>query len=168
MKPRGQRAETSARDTAESRAGAAERELVITRTFDAPRSLVYEAWTTQSHAMQWWCPQGFTVVSLQMDVRPGGAWRKCMRSPEGQEYWRHGVYREVVAPERLVLTYLSDDVNSKPGHETLVTVTFSDLGEKTRLTLRQTDFESAAARDSHLGGWTSCMDVLAAFVARME
>ena len=114
---------------------------------------------------RWWGPQGFTVSSLEMDVRPGGAWRKCMRSPEGVEHWRYGVYREVLPPERLVFTYVSDEANSTPGHETVVTVTFAEQGGLTRLTLRQEGFESAAARDAHQGGWTSCMDRFAGYIS---
>ncbi len=142
----------------------AERELVVTRVFDAPRDLVFRAWIEPEQAAQWWGPEDFTVVSLEMDVRPGGMWRKCMRSPEGRDYWRQGVYREIVAPERLVFTYVSDDPRGNPGHETLVTVTFADQGAKTLMTLRQTGFESIGARDSHRGGWTSCIERFARFV----
>lgn len=142
-----------------------ERELVITRVFDAPRNLVFRAWIDPEQAAQWWGPQGFTVVSLEMDVRPGGAWRKCMRSPDGRDYWRQGVYREIVAPERLVFTYVSDDPQGNPGHETLVTVTFADHGAKTLMTLRQAEFESTAARDAHRGGWTSSIERFARYLA---
>jgi uncharacterized protein YndB with AHSA1/START domain len=93
-------------------------------------------------------------------------WRKCMRSPEGTDYWRRGVYREVVESERLVFTYISDDPESDPDHETIVTVTFADHGAKTLMTFRQADFESRAARDSHHGVWTSCMERFAAYLAQ--
>src|SRR5712692_7136395 len=102
-----------------------ERELVITRVFDAPRSLVFKAWTEPDRAVRWWGPQGFTTISCEMDVRPGGAWRICMRSPNGSDEWQQGVYREIVEPERLVFTYAFEDASGKPGHETLVTVTFA-------------------------------------------
>jgi len=144
----------------------AECELLITRIFDAPRSLVFRAWIEPSRAGQWWGPQGFTVISIAMDVRPGGAWRKCIRSPEGTEFWRSGVYQEVVEPERLVFTYVSDDPQGTQGHETLVTVIFGDLGEKTLMTFRQAEFESRESRDSHRGGWTSCMEHFAQYLAR--
>ncbi len=146
-------------------ANPAERELVITRVFDAQREIVFRAWIEPEQASQWMGPQGFTVVSFEMDVRPGGAWRKCMRSPEGRDYWRKGVYREIVAPERLAFTYVSDDPIGIPGHETLVTVTFSEQGGKTLMTLRQTEFESMAARDSHRGGWTSAIERFARYLA---
>ncbi|HEX9770126.1 MAG TPA: SRPBCC domain-containing protein, partial [Kiloniellales bacterium] len=99
----------------------AEWELVITRILDAPRALVFKTWTDPVHAARWWGPKGFTVHSCEMDVRLGGAWRICMRSPEGTEHCKRGVYREIVAPERLVLTYAWEDADGKPGHETLLT-----------------------------------------------
>ena len=144
----------------------AARELLLTRFFDAPRELVFKAWTDPEQVAQWYGPEGFSEVFLEMDVRPGGAWRKCMRSPEGTDYWRRGIYREIVEPERLVFTYVSDDPQGIPGHETLVTITFADRGAKTLMTFRQAEFESIAARNSHQGGWTSCMGRFAAYVAQ--
>jgi uncharacterized protein YndB with AHSA1/START domain len=142
-----------------------DRVLLFTRVFDAPRRLVFRAWTDPKQLVQWFGPEGFSVAFLEMDVRPGGAWRKCMRSPEGKDYWRRGVYLEVVEPERLVFTYISDDPVSDPEHETVVTILFEDQGAKTLMTFRQEEFESVAARDSHNFGWTSCMERFAAYVA---
>ena len=136
----------------------AERELVITRVFDAPRRLVFKAWTEPEHLVRWWGPRGFVTISGRMDVRPGGAWFRAMRAPDGSEHRKRGVYREIVEPERLVFTYQTEDAEENPGHETLVTVTFADLDGKTRLTLRHTLFESVAARDSHQDGWTACLE----------
>ena len=144
--------------------GETERTLVIERVFDAPRELVFRMWTDPQHAANWWGPEGMDVTSLEMDVRPGGAWRKCMRAGT-RDYWRRGVYREVVEPERLVFTYFSDDPNSDPAHETVVTVTFEeDAPGRTRLTLRQALFESVAARDSHGRGWSTCVDRLSRYL----
>lgn len=84
--------------------GAQDRVLFFTRVFAAPRALVFRAWTDREQLMKWWGPAGFAVAFLEMNPRPGGAWRKCMRSPEGREYWRHGVYLEIAEPERLVFT----------------------------------------------------------------
>jgi uncharacterized protein YndB with AHSA1/START domain len=100
-----------------------------------------------------------------MDVRTGGAFRVCMRAPGGTEYWKQGVYREVAEPERLVFTFAWEDAEGKPGHETVVTVTFAEHGAKTRLTLHQAVFETVAARDSHQAGWTSTMERLAGYLA---
>jgi len=103
-------------------------ELVVTRVFDAPPRLVFEAWTDPAHVARWWGPKGFTMPSCDMDVRPGGAFRVCMRSPDGMDHWLRGVYREIVAPERLVLTWAWEDADGKPGHETVVTVNFAEHG----------------------------------------
>ncbi len=140
-------------------------ELTITRVFDAPRSLVFKAWTAPEHLARWWGPKGFTTLSCAMDVRPGGAWFRRMRSPEGSEHTKRGVYREIVEPERLVFTYADEDADGRLGPETLVTVTFEEHGAKTRLTLRQVGFESAGSRDAHEGGWTSCLERLADYLA---
>ena len=136
----------------------AKRELVITRIFDAPRRFVFKMWTEPEHLVRWWGPCGFTTISARMDVRPGGIWFRSMRAPDGSVVRKHGVYREIVMPERLVFTYVSDDLAGNPGPETLVTVTFTALGGKTRLTLHQVGFESVLAREAHHGGWTSCLE----------
>jgi uncharacterized protein YndB with AHSA1/START domain len=142
----------------------AERELVVERVFDAPRRLVFRLWTQPEHAARWWAPQGFTTLLCQMDVRPGGTWRRRMRSPEGTVHVKRGVYREVVEPELLVFTYADEDADGRPGHETLVTVSFAEAGGKTTLTLHQAAFDTAAARDAHRGGWTSCLERFADYL----
>lgn len=143
-----------------------ERELVITRVFDAPRRLVCKAWTEPEHLMRWWGPKGFTLPSCKMDLRPGGTYRFHMRSPEGDDHWSQGVYREVVEPERLVLTGAWTDADGKPiSSETLLTVTFEEHEGKTKLTLHQASFESVKERDSHQGGWSSSLERLAEYLA---
>jgi uncharacterized protein YndB with AHSA1/START domain len=143
-----------------------DRALVIKRILDAPRSRVFAAWVDQDQAAQWWGPRGFTSVSCKMDVRVGGVWRRVMRSPDGVEYCARGVYREIVAPERLVFTYAWERNPEHSLHETLVTLTFADVGDdKTELTLRQAVFETVAARDDHRGGWSGCLDRFAEYLA---
>ena len=149
-----------ARDSAAAKS--AERELVITRVFDAPPRLVFKAWTEPERLMRWWGPQGFTMPACEMDVRPGGAFRFRMRGPDGTDHRLQGVYREIVEPERLVCTWTWVDAEGKPGHETLLTVHFAEQGGKTKLTLHQAIFESVTARDGHQDGWTSSLDRLAA------
>jgi uncharacterized protein YndB with AHSA1/START domain len=146
---------------------AAERELVITRVFDAPRRLVFKVWTAPEHLARWWGPEGFTTLACAMDVRPGGAWFRRMRSPEGSEHTKRGIYREIVAPERLVFTYADEDADGRLGPETVVTVTFEEHGLKTRLTLHQAGFETVTARDGHYGGWTSCMARFAEYLTTL-
>jgi uncharacterized protein YndB with AHSA1/START domain len=146
-------------------ASAAERELVITRILDAPRELVFKAWTEPDRAIRWWGPRGFTAAHYELDFRPDGAYRVCMRSPEGTEHWQRGVCRELVEPERLVFTFAWEDAQRRPGHETVVTVTFAEHGAKTKLTLHQAVFETVTARDLHQGGWASALECLAEYLA---
>lgn len=161
-----------------------EREFVITRVFDAPRRRVFKAWTDPKHMAQWWGPHGFTNPVCEMDVRPGGAHRIVMRSPEGVEYPIKGVYREVVEPERVVMTLdcsehpdeWQDLVNQNrrkgegnPAGEMLSTVTFDELDGKTTLTIR-IRFESVAVRDAMLKmgmteGWSQSLERLAEHLA---
>src|SRR6202022_3575404 len=98
----------------------ADLELVITRIFDAPRELVFKAWSEPDRAMRLWRPQGFTTAHCEMDVRPGGAYRVCMRSPEGTEHWQRGICREVVEPERLVFSFAWGGAQGMPGREKVV------------------------------------------------
>lgn len=130
-------------------------ELTVTRVFDAPRALVWRAWTDPAQLMKWWGPTHHPATHLEMDVRPGGVWRNCLRSVEtGNELWHHGVFREVVAPERLVFSFVWEEEGER-GIENLVTVTFEETGGKTRLTLHQVPFVSVGERDGHGEGWSS-------------
>lgn len=142
-------------------------ELVLTRIFDAPRRLVFKAWTDPEHLVRWFGPKGFTSTIVgKIDLRPGAPYRIHMRGPDGGDHWSQGVYREIVEPERVVFAGYWADAEGKPkGPESTVTVTFEDLGGKTRLTLRQTVFESVTARDAHRGGWTSSLERLAEYLA---
>jgi uncharacterized protein YndB with AHSA1/START domain len=145
-----------------------DRELVISRVFDAPRRLVFRTWTDPEMAVHWWGPQGFTSISCEMDVRPGGEWRRTVRSPSGDLHRARGVYREIAAPERLVFTYAWEDADGWPGPVTVVSVVFVELDGRTELTLRQAIFETAAARDAHRGGWTGCLERLAEYLATLS
>ena len=89
-------------------AGLVTDELVLTRDIAAPRKRVFAAWTDARAASRWWVPQDCTPLSCEMDVRPGGAWRRRMRAPDGTVITKWGVYREVVVPERLVFTYRTE------------------------------------------------------------
>lgn len=143
-----------------------ETELEITRLFDVPSRLLYEAWTGPQHLKHWQgAPRGFTVTSQEVDLRPGGTFRICMRSSDGADHWLQGVYREVVSPERLAFTHTWLDAKGKPGNETLVTITFADRGAKSELTLRQAGFPSLRSRDDHKLGWDSTLDRLAEYLA---
>jgi uncharacterized protein YndB with AHSA1/START domain len=91
-----------------------------------------------------------------------------MRAPDGREYCKRGVYREIVEPQRLVFTYVDEDAEGNPGPESLVTVTFAELGGKTRLVLHQAFFASVAERDAHQGGWTSCLKRFARYLETLD
>ena len=155
-----------------------ERELVITRVFDAPRDLVFRAWTEPEHLMRWWGPKGFTTPFCTVDLRPGGVFHYCMRSPEGGDVWGRGVYREIVAPERLVYTDAFADEKGNPveparygmsaGHprETRVAVTFTEHHGKTKVTLHHSIPESFPERSGIQQGWTEMLDRLAAELAK--
>jgi uncharacterized protein YndB with AHSA1/START domain len=146
---------------------APERELVITRVFDAPRELVWRLWTDPEHAKHWWGPVHHPGVQLSMDVRPGGRWRHCLRSVEtGEDLWHHGVFREVKPPERLVFTFAWEQEGER-GQENLVTVTFVEEGNKTRMTFRHAPLWSDGERDGHGEGWSSTFDRLATHIAQI-
>ena len=140
----------------------AERELVVSRTFAAKRELVFRAWTDPRHIARWWGPVDCPAEHVEMDLRPGGAWQARMRATaDGRELRPSGVFREVVAPERLVFTFAWDEPGER-GQETVVTVTFAASGGGTLVTLHQTPFSSVAERDGHVYGWSSTFDRLAA------
>jgi uncharacterized protein YndB with AHSA1/START domain len=120
--------------TATDSTGTADREIVLTRIFDAPRELVFEAYTDARHLDEWWGPRGFVTKTIEHDARVGGAWRFTMLAPDGTVFPNRVVYTEVVRPERLA--YLHDsDVDDDP-RRFQVTVTFADLGGRTELTSR--------------------------------
>jgi uncharacterized protein YndB with AHSA1/START domain len=142
----------------------ADRGLEITRLIDAPRGLVFRAWTQPEHLARWWGPQGFTTIACQMDIRVGGTYRFGMRSADNVEYWKRGIYREIVEPERIVFTFAWEDAAGRPRHELLTTVTFLEEGSRTRLTLRQVGFTADAQRDEHVIGWSSCFERFAEYL----
>ena len=151
---------------ANSAADATSHELVITRVFDAPRTLVWQAWTDPAQVARWMGPRGFTGTVERLDARVGGAYRFHLHAPDGSDLWMQGVHREIVPPERLVNTYVWADAEGRPkGPETLLTITLSEHQGKTTLTLRQTLFETVTARDAHREGWSSALDCLGEVIA---
>jgi uncharacterized protein YndB with AHSA1/START domain len=154
-----------------------DQELIIIRSFDVPRDLVWKAWTAPELVKCWWGPKGFTAPVCRMDLRVGGAYLNCMRSPEGQDYWSTGVYREIVAPERIVFTdaFADADGNVVPAShygmsaayplEMLVTVTFEDHEGKTKLTLKHAGLPGEDL-DNCRAGWSESFDKLAEVLAK--
>lgn len=149
-----------------------EQEIVITRDLDAPPERVFKAWTDPERVARWWGPRGFTTPFCRIDLRTGGVFHYCMRSPEGRDYWGIGIYREIVAPERIVYTDAFSDADGNPvspahygmsaSHpaETLVTATFAEHGAKTTLTLRHSIPESSDVYEECRQGWTEMLERL--------
>jgi uncharacterized protein YndB with AHSA1/START domain len=159
-------------------------EFVISRVFDAPRDLVWKLWTEEKHLKHWWGPKGFTIVSVRADLRPGGAMHYGMRSPDGTETWGRFVYREIVAPERLVfIVSFSDSAGGVTRHpwsatwpmQTLSTVMFEDQGGKTIVTVkwlpyRATELERKTFNDgmqSMQQGWTGTFEQFGDYLAKV-
>jgi uncharacterized protein YndB with AHSA1/START domain len=162
-----------------------EREFVISRVLDAAPEQVFEAWTDSKRMADWWGPRDFTNPLCRIDPRPGGAYRIVMRSPEGAQCPLRGVFREVVRPERIVMTMdhseLSEDwhdlinpnrakENHNPAGEVVSTVTFEEIGVRTKLTVR-VRFESAEICKAFVKmgmneGWSQSLDCLAALLAK--
>ncbi len=147
--------------------------LLIERVFDAPRDLVWKAWTEPERMMRWWGPKGFTAPAIQADFRVGGKYLYCMRSAEGQDFWSTGVYREIVPQERIVVTdsFADADGNAVPAShygmpgdfpmEMVVTVTFEDLGRRTRMILRHEGMPAGEMGEMANQGWNESLDKLA-------
>jgi uncharacterized protein YndB with AHSA1/START domain len=149
-------------------------ELVIERDFDAPRELIFQVFTDPRHLRRWWGPKGYTCPAYTLDLRVGGRYHNCMRSPEGKDYWSAGTFREIVPNERLVYTdsFADADGNIVPGSyygmgddfplEMLVTLTFTDLPNgRTRLTLRHSGMPAGRHGQLASQGWNESLDKLA-------
>jgi uncharacterized protein YndB with AHSA1/START domain len=153
-----------------------DQELVIVRTFDAPRKLVWQAWTEPEHLMRWSGPKGFTSPASKIDLRVGGKYLNCMRSPEGQDFWSTGVYREIVAPSLLVCTdsFADEAGNMVPAThygmspdfplELQITVTLEEDDGKTRMTLHHVGIPPGTMHDMCEAGWNESFDKLAAYL----
>jgi len=154
------------------------RELVLARVFEAPRGIVWKAWTEPERVKDWWGPKGYTTPACDIDLRVGGRFLLCMRSPEGKDYWIMGVYREIVPLEKLVYTdsFADEHGNVVPAAhygmnpeiplELLVIVTFEDLGRRTKLTLRHAGLPEGPHQAGAQQGWSESLDRLEASMAR--
>ena len=140
-------------------------EIFVTRVFDAPRERVFRAHIDPKLIPQWWGPARFSTVVDRMDVRPGGSWRFVHRGPDGDEYAFHGVFHEIIEPEKITWTF---EFEGWPGHVSLETVTFEEQDGKTLLTVHSV-YQSVEARDGMLNsgmadGLAESWDRLAAIV----
>ena len=133
-------------------------DLTITRFFAHPRETVFRVFGEGG----WWGPDGYTCTAADVNPVVGGTWRGRIREDaSGLEYGFHGVYREIVAPERLVYTFIWDDPGpDSPDHVSVITVNFDEVDGGTLMTFHQTPFISAQSRDSHGQGWSQALDKL--------
>lgn len=146
------------------------RESVITRVFDAPRELVFRAWTDPEHLIHWWGPKGFTNTFQEVNIQPGGVWRFIMHGPDGIDYQNKITFREIVAPE--LISYIHGDDNDPAQFETVVTFA-EEPGGKTKLTMRATFpsaeyLERVVKEHNALESGKQTIERLAVEVAKME
>jgi uncharacterized protein YndB with AHSA1/START domain len=152
--------------------------MVVTRIFDAPRELVWKAWTDPKYVMQWWGPKDCTAPFCEMDFRVGGKFLFCMRAPDGQEFWNGGEYHEIVLHEKVVFSmYFSDPDGNKVEaaqygieHEAVAdaydVITFEDFGNgQTKLTFIGNETMESAKNSGQLEGMNQVLDKFAAVVA---
>jgi uncharacterized protein YndB with AHSA1/START domain len=162
------------------------KDFVISRVFDAPRDLVWKAFSEPERMAKWWGPKGFTVIHSKMDLRAGGSYHYGMKSPTGEPMWGKFRYREVVPPERMVLiNSFSDEAGGITRHpmaptwplEMLSTFTFEEMpGGKTKFTVRWSAYNASeeeqktfdAGHESMRGGWGGTMDQFAAYLAAVQ
>lgn len=141
----------------------------ITRVFDAPRQLVWNAWTTPAMLVHWFGCAAFSTESAETDLREGGNWRVVLRTPDGEDIPSYGTYTAVKPIDHLAFTHQweKQPVEVNPAHHrTLVEIDMHDEGSRTRLEFRQTGLFSEASRDSHIGGWCDSMDALAVAIGK--
>ena len=167
-----------------SAAAEADQDFILTRTFDAPRDLVFDAWTKAEHLKRWFGPKGVTIPECSLDLRPGGVFHYCMQMPDGSRMWGKWIFREITRPEWLVcVVSFSDEAGGETRHpfaadwpmHTLSTVTFAEQGGKTVVTvawrpLDATEAERrafAAGRSGMQQGWGGTMDQLTAYLATL-
>jgi uncharacterized protein YndB with AHSA1/START domain len=149
-----------------------QKDLTLSRVFDAPRALVFRMWVEPKHMAQWWGPHGFTNPVCQLDARPGGAILIHMRGPDGAVYPMTGIFHEIVPPERLVFTAFAEDIDGNALLESHTTVTFEDQGSgKTKVTVKANAVGLAPIASQMLAGmdagWTQSLERLALQLAKI-
>jgi uncharacterized protein YndB with AHSA1/START domain len=141
-------------------------QLVIRRTFNAPRERVFDAFTNAELLRQWFTPPGKVAGEVTFDPRVGGRYRVASTDSAGEEWNFAGVISEFRAPERLAYTFHWEEDDKSAEHEMFVTVDFTDLGGQTEIVFTQTNFASEASRDGHIEGWNQVFDKLPPLLER--
>lgn len=134
-------------------------ELIVNRTFNAPRELVFRAWTDPAVMDRWFSPDRASTVKSSVDLRVGGAYKIELTNGD-RVFGAHGVYREIRPPSRLVFTWNAINCGVSAAENTLVTIEFFELGDKTQVTLTHQDFRDTETRNRHQEGWRGCLDRL--------
>ena len=135
---------------------AGSRQIQVVRMFDAPRELVFRNWTEPELIARWFAPDPYSVTECQLDARPGGKWRVQYRSDDGTTHTESGEFRELVPPEKVVMTLTQQGPSGSRGPDTVVHVTLEAAGAQTRMTFVQTGFEADKHRDENAEGWSEC------------
>jgi len=144
-------------------------ELTITRTFNAPRDLVWKLFTEPQHLMNWMGPRNFEGRNFTQDARVGGTWRGMLHPTNGgKDLWQGGTFRAIDPPSHISYTFSWEDENGTPANDTLVTLDFEADGKKTKLTFRQSGFPTKEERDGHLGGWGESFDKFEEYLATVQ
>jgi uncharacterized protein YndB with AHSA1/START domain len=133
--------------------------LHMKRVLPAPRERAFMACTEPEELAEWWGPKGFTARSIELDLRVGGNYRIAMQPPDGDFFYLFGEFREVDPPAQLAYTFLYEDPDPDD-QETVVTLSFGDLGESTELVFTQRAFATEGRRALHEQGWTDSLDRL--------
>jgi uncharacterized protein YndB with AHSA1/START domain len=154
--------------------------VYITHIFNSQLNEVWKAWTEPEIVMKWWGPKNYTAPVVKIDLKEGGSYLSCMRSPEGEDFWSSGVYKEIVPMERIVSTdsFADEDGNVVPASqygmngdwplELTITVTFEGDDGKTKLTLQHQGFPNQENRDLAESGWKESLDKLDAYLKKTE
>jgi uncharacterized protein YndB with AHSA1/START domain len=148
----------------EERAHARDEVLEFEREFDAPAALVWKLWKDPEHMVRWHGPEGYWLTHCEIDIRVGGKWKRCMSRAADHAHWIYGEYLEIDEPHRLVFTY----VNDFDPFETVVELDFSERDGRTLMRFRQAPFPTVEERDSHGWGWSSGLDLFAAYLTQVK
>jgi uncharacterized protein YndB with AHSA1/START domain len=140
--------------------------LEMKRVLPAAPAVVFAAFSDPDKLSTWWGPKGLTVPSLEFDPRVGASYRLEMQPPGGDPFYLTGEFREVDPPVRLAFTFVYEDPDPNDV-DTLVELSFRDLGESTEVVFTQGPFETAARRALHLDGWTDSFDKLERFISKL-
>lgn len=159
--------------TAKSPSDTSDREIIITREVDAPRELVWEAFSNPKHVVNWWGPVGFTTTIEEMDFRPGGTWKHVMHGPDGTNYPNKSIFREIVKPERVVFSLAGGEEGGKGLHFTMTWKFEVIAPKKTRVTIHQVyatpeDREFVAQKYGAIEGGKQCLARLDEYLAQIK